>query len=72
MFDTIFAKKEDAGSVPAVRLVTIWFGASLSLPSHPPSPEGQLLPPQALLYPLSNPREQLPLLPNPSPRSAPR
>jgi hypothetical protein len=41
MFDTIFAKKEDAASVPVVRLVTIWFGTSLHplsatfLPLHP-------------------------------------
>lgn len=32
MFDTIFAKKEDAAHVPAVRLVTIWFGECRSPP----------------------------------------
>ncbi|KAL1407206.1 isoamyl acetate-hydrolyzing esterase [Vanrija albida] len=31
LFDTIFAKKEDAARVPAVRLVTIWFGANDSV-----------------------------------------
>ncbi|BEI82850.1 hypothetical protein CcaverHIS002_0307180 [Cutaneotrichosporon cavernicola] len=31
MFDTIFEKKENAAHVPAVRLVTIWFGANDSV-----------------------------------------
>ena len=28
LFDQIFARKDDAGQVPVVRLVTIWFGTS--------------------------------------------
>ena len=34
LFDHIFAKKEQAASVPQVRLVTIWFGAHLDLISQ--------------------------------------